>query len=39
MTAVDGYIVKQDYPYKGSGGNEKFLPHRIPTVGIVRKVP
>jgi hypothetical protein len=24
---------------KGSGGNEKLLPRRIPTVGIVRKVP
>ena len=25
-------------PYKGLGGNEKLQPHRIPTVGIVRKV-
>jgi len=39
MTSVDGYFVKQDYPYKGSGGNQKFPPRRIPTVGIVQKVP
>jgi len=25
--------------HKGSGGNEKLPPRRIPTVGIVRKVP
>ena len=31
--------IKQLNRYKGSGGNEKLPPRRIPTVGIVRKVP
>jgi hypothetical protein len=33
-----GLICYQLNPYKGSGGNEKLRPHRIPTVGIVQKV-
>ncbi len=30
--------LKQLNHYKGSGGNKKLPPHRIPTVGIVRNV-
>jgi hypothetical protein len=30
---------KQEYDYKGSGGDEKLPPRRFSTVGIVRKVP
>ena len=31
--------INRNTPYKGSGGNKKLPPHRIPTVGIVRKSP
>ena len=31
--------IKQEYDYKGSGGNKKLPLRRFSTVGIVRKVP
>jgi hypothetical protein len=38
MNGINGWHQQLNL-YKGSSGNKKLLPCRIPTVGIVRKVP